>query len=236
MHSLRWSFTLGVVGFLSGFIGPMLLAPHANQGPLVGILITGPGGFLTGLVVGVILQLKGVAEAASRNALLVVASLFAVVTLYTCIPAKRHVADLLEGEMLTCADPRTLKDAAVARQDEIDAHHNYVPKKPWDTEFDRMLHETPGVVIEFRLHRTRAIYEGRANGSYGALSADPWRSTHAIVSYYAARFDCSAVTKGGVVTLASNGSGLAWPPYDIGQLLQLATAARVPVDYARFGN
>jgi hypothetical protein len=44
--------TLGVTGFVLGFFGPMLLAPDANQGPMLGIFITGPGGALLGVVLG----------------------------------------------------------------------------------------------------------------------------------------------------------------------------------------
>ena len=44
---------VGGLGFALGFFGPMLLAPDANQGPLLGIFITGPLGFLAGLVWGI---------------------------------------------------------------------------------------------------------------------------------------------------------------------------------------
>jgi hypothetical protein len=43
---------LGGIGFFGGFFGPMLLAPDANQGPLLGIFITGPGGFVLGAIAG----------------------------------------------------------------------------------------------------------------------------------------------------------------------------------------
>lgn len=38
----------GAAGFVGGFFGPMVLAPDANQGPLLGIFITGPLGVLVG--------------------------------------------------------------------------------------------------------------------------------------------------------------------------------------------
>ena len=44
---------LGGIGFAAGFFGPLLFAPDANQGPLLGIFITGPGGFLVGLIYGI---------------------------------------------------------------------------------------------------------------------------------------------------------------------------------------
>jgi hypothetical protein len=35
-----------------GFVGPMIFAPSANQGPMLGIFITGPGGALLGGLAG----------------------------------------------------------------------------------------------------------------------------------------------------------------------------------------
>jgi uncharacterized membrane protein len=56
MAVLRVLGTAAIVGFLAflaGFFGPMILASDANQGPMLGIFITGPLGFLVGIVVGV---------------------------------------------------------------------------------------------------------------------------------------------------------------------------------------
>jgi hypothetical protein len=44
---------LGGIAFAVGFFGPILWAPEANQGPLLGIFITGPLGFVFGLGWGV---------------------------------------------------------------------------------------------------------------------------------------------------------------------------------------
>jgi hypothetical protein len=44
---------LGGIGFAAGFFGPMIFSPGANQGPLLGIFITGPLGFLAGLGWGI---------------------------------------------------------------------------------------------------------------------------------------------------------------------------------------
>jgi hypothetical protein len=42
----------GSIGFILGFFGPIFFAPDANQGPLLGIFITGPLGFVSGLFIG----------------------------------------------------------------------------------------------------------------------------------------------------------------------------------------
>jgi hypothetical protein len=43
---------VGAIGFVGGFFGPIVFAPEANQGPLLGIFITGPLGFVLGAVGG----------------------------------------------------------------------------------------------------------------------------------------------------------------------------------------
>ena len=55
---LRWGVILGIVGFVGGFVGPIIFTPEANQGPLLGIFITGPLGFVVGLIVGLVLSLR----------------------------------------------------------------------------------------------------------------------------------------------------------------------------------
>lgn len=50
--TVRAGLVLGLVGFLGGFFGPMFFVPDANQGPLLGIFITGPGGFVLGCIIG----------------------------------------------------------------------------------------------------------------------------------------------------------------------------------------
>lgn len=53
---MRWTLAIGagigLISFLAGYIGPVVFTPSANQGPLLGIFITGPLGFLAGGVMG----------------------------------------------------------------------------------------------------------------------------------------------------------------------------------------
>jgi hypothetical protein len=43
---------LGALAFVAGFVGPLVVAPNANLGPLLGILVTGPLGFVGGALAG----------------------------------------------------------------------------------------------------------------------------------------------------------------------------------------
>ena len=45
---------VGGIGFAIGFFGPIIVAPDANQGPLLGIFVTGPLGILAGAVGGAV--------------------------------------------------------------------------------------------------------------------------------------------------------------------------------------
>lgn len=50
----RFAFIAGIAGFVLGFVGPILLMPGANQGPLAGLFITGPLGMVCGAVAGLL--------------------------------------------------------------------------------------------------------------------------------------------------------------------------------------
>jgi hypothetical protein len=56
MSAMRWGAIIGAIGFLAGVIGPILLSPSSNQGPLLGFFITGPLGFVVGVIFGWIRQ------------------------------------------------------------------------------------------------------------------------------------------------------------------------------------
>jgi hypothetical protein len=46
---------LGFTGFVIGFFGPIRFQPWANQGPMLGLFVTGPGGVLLGVILGIVL-------------------------------------------------------------------------------------------------------------------------------------------------------------------------------------
>jgi hypothetical protein len=50
--TMRGGLIVGGIAFAAGFIGPIIFQPKANQGPLLGIFVTGPMGFVLGAVIG----------------------------------------------------------------------------------------------------------------------------------------------------------------------------------------
>jgi hypothetical protein len=56
-YALVGGIILGGLGFVGGFFGPIIFTPESNQGPLLGIFITGPLGFVLGAVLGALASL-----------------------------------------------------------------------------------------------------------------------------------------------------------------------------------
>jgi len=52
MNIMSTALSIGLITFLIGYFGPIIFLPEANLGPLLGIFITGPLGFLLGGVIG----------------------------------------------------------------------------------------------------------------------------------------------------------------------------------------
>ena len=57
-RSFAWAALGGVTGFVLGFFGPMIVAPDAAQGPMVGVFLTAPAGFALGLLAGIVREVR----------------------------------------------------------------------------------------------------------------------------------------------------------------------------------
>jgi hypothetical protein len=49
---------IGAVAFAAGFLGPIVLRPDSNQGPLFGLIFSGPLGFVLGCLAGAVWPAK----------------------------------------------------------------------------------------------------------------------------------------------------------------------------------
>jgi hypothetical protein len=57
----------GGLGFALGFFGPMIFMGSANQGPMLGIFITGPLGFVVGAVGGFFRSCRPVSQTSHQS-------------------------------------------------------------------------------------------------------------------------------------------------------------------------
>ncbi len=232
----RWATVLGIVGFVCGFIGPMVLASNADQGPMLGIFITGPGGALLGAILGGVVGLLKVPELLVSRALYSVAIIEAVVILYFCIPSPRFYADIVDGEVRQCILPGSLREKTVDLLNEITATHPPLSKPiHWGQAFDRALAENKGVVIEVHVFRHSKLYENQARWNHGTLVAEPWVSEEEEKRYFASYLgkDCASYTHGSRSLLMATGQVAIWPPAYIAEMLELKVAEPLPAKVAR---
>ncbi|HSE10991.1 MAG TPA: hypothetical protein VLB69_00025 [Rudaea sp.] len=225
---------LGIVGFLCGFIGPMVLAPEANQGPMLGIFITGPTGALLGALLGVAAGLARLSPQSQSRALVTAAICVAVITLYFCVPPARLKATVVDGEVRTCVPAETLSAETVDRLNKLAAARPVPEHIQWKEKFDQELAAMPGVAIGVHVLREARLYEKQARWNSGAMFATSWRDDAKDERYFsaAAESDCTKFPVGSRSLLMVTGITGTWRPYGIAEMLGLRAADSVPADYA----
>ena len=153
---------VGAVGFCAGFFGPIALNPGANQGPLVGIFITGPGGAILGAVVGGLLGIMGASRASCVAALATTAALLAGATLFFALPEPEFKGNVLELRVESCVSPLALKAEAFEYWDKRIAAASWAAVRAgWKDSFEAMAAADPGVVLGVAVTRSTGVYENR---------------------------------------------------------------------------
>lgn len=239
-----WALALGATGFVAGFFGPIALNPDANQGPLVGIFITGPGGALGGAILGAIFRILGVSATRSLKWLGSCCVLSGLGTLFFCLPEPAVLGYVIDAEVEQCAPPRESIDAALERWEEAVAHVTwYTPPRDWKQTAIRNVERAPGVVLTMNVTRRAAILEHRKPWNAGRRSASPWQASGTRESYYAQQAGASCaeyLATGRALYLPSTDSSSGpdqpariWPPTDPTGFLSLMELGPVPAEYGR---
>lgn len=236
---IQWMSVLGATGFLCGFIGPMLLAPEANQGPMLGLFITGPGGAILGLALGFCVSNMEWPTERSKRALYACATLLSIVTLYFCIPSPRYRADVVQGSIDACHPVDSLREKTIAELNMKKSGRSDAKPVDWREKFDLANANKPGVVIVLHATRVTRIFEKQARWNRGDLLAKAWSDMGQEASYFASYSgaDCAYYPAGTQVVLTATGMTGIWPPYGIAEMLDVKTAEPLPVKYEKLlGN
>jgi hypothetical protein len=235
----RWALVLGAVGFACGFFGPIALSPEANQGPLLGIFISGPGGALLGVILGVAFGILPLPKRVQATSLVVVAIAVALVTLYYSTPSPKYRATIVDAQFRDCQLPDTLKEATLADWDKrIEKVTWAEPRAGWIEDFDRMLREPGGVVVTLDVRRSTRVYENRKPWNRGTLILQPWQSVGTQKKYFAMHWGTTcedyADSKDGLF-VETGATSTQWPPELLPNLLDLPTIEPVPAEYRALG-
>jgi hypothetical protein len=233
---------LGGAGFVAGFFGPIALNPDANQGPLVGIFVTGPLGVLAGLTLGVVLRFLPLRYARQRQALALCCALLGLGTLYYCLPQPKARAYVIDATIEHCAPPMRAFAGALTEWEQAVARTTWAkPAADWRETARRNIERDGGVVLTLRVTRRSTIYEHRKPWDLGRTSAGEWLPVDDAEQFYAsdAGDDCAAyVARGRDIYTPFTDSpadriepSAVWPPTDTTGFLSLMELGPVPKEY-----
>ncbi len=160
-------------GFLAGFIGPMVLSPDSNIGPLIGILFSGPVGAVLGVIACLLARLAPAVF--SRPVLRGLAALFALVTLYFCLPEPRAVESVLDAEVTDCRAPLQLYPEALKGWEQALARTPQArPLADWQQQALHSVENFGAIAVSLHILRTRIVFEKRKPWDRGERFAGPW--------------------------------------------------------------
>jgi hypothetical protein len=241
---LTWALGLGVVGFAAGFFGPMIFAPDANQGPLVGILFSGPGGVVLGLLLYVIFRLLGIPPVWEWRALLACGMTLAAVTLYLVMPEPAFHGYIEDVEITSCRPLIEGLDDAIRYWDGQIAKRPESARTGWQEDSRAMLQSDNGVILDVFIVRHRPLFEERKPWNTGRIVPADWQAVNASKTFYARyRGGSCANYPAATRSLQFNDlyfygypEGLGWPPRKASDFLGLQTLDSVPDAYRRFAG
>lgn len=233
-----WALALGAVGFVCGFFGPIALDPGANQGPLLGLFITGPGGVAAGLAAGLIARGLPITHLQRWLALAALCAVSAAGILLACLPAPERIADVIDAELSGCRTTAEAAAAATADWERRIAEVTWSPPRPdWKSDVARMLAADPGVVVDVHVTRSRGVYENRKPWNEGTRFAGAWRDESGGKQFFAgfAGNACDAYAKSGrQIFLTTSEAAAGWPPVSLPNYLGVAVLEPVPAEYRAF--
>ncbi len=180
---LQWVLVPGAVGFVAGFLGPVLLNPEANTGPMLGIFVTGPGGAILGAILGVAVRALRLPAARQWQVLVVTCAVLAVGALYLSVPEPSHRGNVIDAEIKNCTPPVQALDRGMAFWEK--RLTGTAARPGWQADARRSAQADPGVVLELNVSQEINVYEHRKPWDRGRITTTGWESVNAVKRYYA---------------------------------------------------
>ena len=199
---------------------------------MLGIIITGPGGAIAGLVLGFLFRVLPFTDILRTQALLLCCTLLGVGTLWFCLPQPKVVSRVVDATIESCRPARELLPARIAHWEERIAAVNYTaPRAHWREDTGRMLRQSPGVLVELKVERSNVIVQHRKPWDAGSLAALGWKRMGDSRDYFGGG-TCESYPRGKRVLLAPAASGSGkWPPDDLPNFLGVQVLQPVPANH-----
>jgi hypothetical protein len=239
---LRWVGILAVVGFVTGFVGPIIFVPEANQGPMIGIFISGPAGAVLGLILYGVCRVFQLGAQTQWRLLSATAALGAVAVILAIQPQPALRGTLYDGAVTACRSPRdATAETLLYWNGRIAAVTWAEPRFGWQRDMQQTLEAAPGILVSVGLTRKNSVFENRKPWNKGSIFARGWTSTSDVKSFYYATGSCADFATGsdvhgfqkydlgGKIEPAKD-----WPPKDIEGVINASIFSAVPEAFRAF--
>lgn len=236
----KWPLYLGVVGFTAGFLGPLIFVPEANQGPLVGILISGPAGLLLGSVLLAACTIRGVSARSQWRLLKGTAIIGGLVVILCVQPGPVLRGYVMELEVESCARPIESERSIIDHWSARIADVTWAAARPgWQQDMHDALRAAPGVILTVKVKRQVSIWEKRKPWNRGRLFATAGRNAPEESAFYDSSGTCAGLPVGHSLRAFEeydlNGPiqpPAQWPPMGLEAIIHVSPIVPVPAQFA----
>jgi hypothetical protein len=239
---LLWVAILGGVGFVTGFIGPMIFVPEANQGPMVGIFISGPAGAALGFVLYGACRLLKLSAQTQWRFLSGVAVPGAIAVVLAIQPQPALRGTLYDGAVTACRAPREATSETLLYWKERIAEVTWAePRDGWERDMQQTLEVAPGILVSVGLTRTNSVFENRKPWNRGSIFARGWTPSSDVKSFYYSAGSCADFPLGrevhGFQKYDLGGKiepPKEWPPSELEAVIDASPFFEVPEPFKAF--
>lgn len=235
-----WAATLGVVGLVCGYSGQFwLLKTGDSLGPMLGIILTGPAGFVVGIVLGGFSSKYQLTAWHNVLFLAIAALIVGIGSLYLTVAEYKPVVRLVDAEIVGCEPPdKLLADQTKHWSERIGT----TPNRPnWQQEIPVMVQTQPGAVLTIRIHREAWVRQQQWRWGEVSIKADRWKSANETKKVFVAiNSPGSPAACVHFAVGARRYSSLTWeefdliPPEKLSRFLWLPVLQQVPATYVRY--
>lgn len=238
----RWPVLLGAAGFASGFFGSMIFMPGANQGPLVGIFMTGPAGAVLGLVLLLVCTIIDVPARLQWRILIRTAVVGALAVLLVVQPEPTLRGYVMDLQVESCATPIDAEPQILDYWSKRVAEVTYAAaRRGWQQDMHERLRDAPGVILTAQVREQFSVWEKRKPWNRGKLFATAGRNAPEENSFYDSNGACADFPIGHAFRAFEkydlNGPikpSRQWPPDELDQLINVSPILPVPARFNQF--
>lgn len=245
VRTFIWAIVLGLVGFICGYSGQILLLKNGDSlGPLLGFF-TGPIGLFLGILLGELSTRYRLSTGQNLLYLAIAVVAGSVGTLYLTVAEYKPIAQLVDAEIVGCEKIDKLLASQTKYWSETDPNHSTMARpEVWEQDIPGMVRAQPGVVLTVRIYQQAWVREQRWSWGSVSQSVDNWKSVNETKQVFAAIADTVSHSPCERFTIGERRfSSVIWedttakdfiPTEKISRFLWLPVLQQVPPEYVRY--